>query len=109
MKLHSPIAPPAQFDDYTPTLEAYQEEIRILGLVGLIDLGHCKLLFYIKRRRLVANVGDRSVYQVMEGNHVVVFRKPYPTLGEVGVFRANICLCHMQSRNNKKLKRSAQF
>jgi hypothetical protein len=41
-----------------------------------------KLLFFIKKRQLVAEIGDRRVYRVVEGGHVPVHRKLYPTLGE---------------------------
>lgn len=64
-------------------LEACHTELRIHGLIGLLDLGHVKLLFYIKRRQHVADIGDRAVYRVVEGGHVAVCRRPFPTLADV--------------------------
>lgn len=72
----------SQYDAYTPTLEAYVQERKIYGLIGLLDFPFARYLIFITKRKIAAAIGDKTIYQIADIQHECIFRQDYLSLDE---------------------------
>lgn len=83
-----------QFDEFTPTDEKYESEFKALGIVGVLDLGFSKTLFYVQKRKVAASLGPhRTIYQCLRGGNILVYRQSYLTLEQEFLERESVDHC----------------